>query len=159
MNFLDTIKVYEKVLSQEDKYIRNFECVVGFGKELPEVLNDCFVDCVNALLEDISFYIMSVNYESIEYSKNPTMILNGKYYLTSWDYIDHMILLAKAFSSHMQFNFEFEADHDFSNLAFSVPYMIYHRKWININAYIDIDRFPQLVSQIMKSIKQKQLNS
>lgn len=104
-SFLDTIKRYVVVLDQEDKHIRDFECVVGFGKELPEVLSDCFTECIEALIEDSQFVLESYNYDSIryddEFNEFPRLQLHGRYYVPPYNSIANCGKLFMLLSKNM----------------------------------------------------------
>lgn len=163
-SFLDTINRYIVVLDQEDKHIRDFECVVGFGKELSEVLFDCFVDCVNALIEDSQFVPESYKYDSIryddEFNEFPRLQLHGRYYVSLYNSTANCGKLLMLLSKNMP-NIRFTMK-DIDLKGYSLQHGLYSNypipsSQLYVDISIDEQRFPQLVKTIISKFEKFKL--
>ena len=108
--------------------VRDFNCVVGFGKKPEEVLSNCFADSVIALLDDSNFILESYNYEDFVYmpaffesnsstyaaiDKRPTLRICGRYWmrpyimnLQSEGIIDYLRFIANSIPA-IKINFQY----------------------------------------------------
>ena len=160
MNFLDTIKYYAEVLDQKDASIRDFNCVVGFGKKPEEVLSDCFTECIEALIEDSQFVPESYNYDSIRYNDEfnefPRLHLHGRYYMPPYNPIANCGKLLMLLSKNMP-NIRFTMK-DIELNDYGLQHGLYSNylippSYLYVDVSIDEQRFPQLVKTVISKLE------